>query len=153
MKIINPAVYLFTLIIPFFFFHCDSEGGKYNGSQNKIKFKQYLVEGKRLYLQHCSNCHQKDGTGLARLYPPLKKSDYFKKNEENVICIIKNGQSGEIIVNDISFNHPMPGNPRLTNLEIAEISTYIITTWGSRSKLYTHIEVSEILEKCESSKN
>ncbi len=144
-KIVNKILLVFLI----FFLQCNSEGNKSGNVQDKIKFKQYFVEGKRLYLQHCSNCHQKDGSGLARLYPPLKKSDYLKENEENVICIIKNGQSGEIVVNGISFNHPMPGNPRLTNLEIAEISTYIFSSWGKRAKRYTHLEVSDILDKCE----
>ncbi|MEM6522979.1 MAG: c-type cytochrome, partial [Bacteroidota bacterium] len=32
------------------------------------------------YLQHCSSCHQKNGEGLARLYPPLADSDYLENN-------------------------------------------------------------------------
>jgi len=117
--------------------------------EDKIKYRQYMVEGKRLYLQHCSNCHQEEGTGLARLYPPLKGSDYLENNEKNVICAIKNGQSGELTVNGIVFNQPMPSNPRLTNLEIAEITTYIYSTWGGKKKLFTHVEIGMIMDECD----
>jgi mono/diheme cytochrome c family protein len=116
--------------------------------EDRIKYKQYLVEGKRLYLLHCSNCHQQDGSGLARLYPPLKNSDYLENHEEQVICSIKYGQSGELTINNMVFNQPMPSNPRLTHLEIAEITTYVYSTWGPKKKLFTHQEVGRILDEC-----
>ena len=131
-----------------FFYQCGSGETAQMSREDKIKYKQYLVEGKRLYLQHCSNCHQEDGAGLARLYPPLKGSNYLENNEKKVICSIKNGQTGEITVNGIVFNQPMPPNPRLTNLEIAEISTYIYSNWGGKKKLFTHVEIGEILGNC-----
>jgi mono/diheme cytochrome c family protein len=140
-----PIVFIFLFA---FFCRCGSGEGNQLNRQDKIKYKQYLVEGKRLYLQHCSNCHHEDGTGLARLYPPLKGSDYLGNNEKKVICSIKNGQSGEITINGIQFNQPMPSNPRLTNLEIAEITTYVYSTWGGKKKLFTHVEVGEILHEC-----
>ncbi len=144
----------FLLIHIFFFFpvvlflQCESDDTNHMSHEEKIKYRQYLVEGKRLYLQHCSNCHQENGTGLVRLYPPLNGSDYLKNNEKKVICSIKKGQTGEITVNGILFNQPMPSNPRLTNLEIAEITTYIYSKWGGNKKLYTHIEIDKILDSC-----
>jgi mono/diheme cytochrome c family protein len=146
----NNTLLLFT-IIWFLAFNsgCGPDGTNQQSRQEKIKFKQYLIEGKRLYLLHCSNCHQEDGTGLARLYPPLKDSDYMKKNEKEVICSIKYGQSGEIQVNGIIYNQLMPGNPRLTNLEIAEIMTYIYSTWGEEEKMFNYLEIGQVLDSCE----
>ena len=49
------------------------------------KFDQYFVQGEKLYLQHCSNCHQKGGEGLGLLYPPVAASDYMENNFDNVL--------------------------------------------------------------------
>jgi len=130
-------------------FQCGTREEDRTSREEKIKYKQYLIEGKRLYLQHCSNCHQEDGSGLARLYPPIKDSDYLRNNEKNVVCSVKYGQSGEIRVNGIIYNQPMPSNLRLTNLEIAEIMTYIYSTWGGEKIIFTHLEIAQVLDSCE----
>jgi mono/diheme cytochrome c family protein len=150
MKKIKSVYFLILFIwLSVLLYHCNSDESDRENRQERIKRKQYLIEGKRLYLLHCSNCHKEDGTGLARLYPPLKESDYLKNNERTVICSIKYGQTGEIKVNGIVYNQPMPPNLRLTNLEIAEIATYIYNTWGGKRKLFTHREVEQILGSCQ----
>lgn len=113
------------------------------------KYKQYYVHGERLYLKHCSNCHQKDGTGLGRLYPPLNKSDYMENYFKEVICLIRTGKSGELFVNGRQFNQPMPGIPTLSDLEVAEIATYIYNTWTHERGLIEVKEVSRIMKDCQ----
>ncbi|MFN3841405.1 MAG: c-type cytochrome [Cyclobacteriaceae bacterium] len=108
----------------------------------------YYNQGEQLYLNHCSNCHQSNGTGLGRVYPPLHQSDYMKNNFETVICIMKNGLEGEIVVNGKDYNQAMPGVPALTDLEIAEIATYIYNTWEHQRGLVDVNEVSQILRQC-----
>ncbi len=147
-------VRLFTLIsiFSFIFSSCeqDKNAGRFDhlDKRTRIRLRQYLVEGKRLYDIYCSNCHQKDGQGLARLYPPLKNSDYLLPNKEKVICGMRYGQQGEIIVNGISFNQPMPANLNITDLEIAEIATYIYTEFADSVQIITINEVRDIMESC-----
>lgn len=112
------------------------------------KFQQYYVEGERLYLNNCSNCHQKDGKGLGLVYPPLAPSDYMEANPEKVLCQMKNGLSGEVIVNGKKYNQSMPGVPALTELEIAEIATYIYNSWGHEKGLMDVNLVSKALRDC-----
>lgn len=142
----------FLFLILVFSLSCDqiNKSTKYNhlDQRTKIRLKQYLVEGKRLYHLHCANCHQTDGTGLARLYPPLKHSDYLISNRQESICGIRNGQKGEIIVNGVSFNQEMPSNFKLTKLEIAEIATYIYNDFADTVQIITPNEVQSILETC-----
>ncbi len=116
--------------------------------RTKIRLKQYLAEGKRLYNLHCANCHQADGTGLARLYPPLKDSKYLISNREKSICGMRFGQNGEIIVNGISFNQEMPENIQLTDLDIAEIATYVYTEFADTVQIITLNEVRSIMASC-----
>jgi cytochrome c551 len=132
---------LFVFLIPFFL-ACSR-----NSNFQSVKTQQYFVEGELLYVKHCTNCHQSSGKGLGRVYPPLA-SDYMNNNFEEVICLMKYGKEGEIIVNGKSFNKSMPGIPSLTELEIAEIATYIYGNWGNTQRLIETQEVGKILEKC-----
>ena len=118
-----------------------------SGNQS-VKFQQYHAQGEVLYLQHCSNCHQKNGTGLGLLYPPINTSDYMDNRFDKIICIIKHGTSGEMIVNGKKFNHEMPGLPLLSELEIAEITTYIYNSWDRQHGLVDVNEVTRILPTC-----
>jgi cytochrome c551 len=113
------------------------------------KFQQYYVQGQQLYLKNCSNCHQKKGGGLGRVYPPLNKSDYMEQHFEEVICSMKYGKEGEILVNGKKYNKQMKGITSLTELEIAEIATYIYNTWEHQRGIIEIKEVSEALKKCQ----
>lgn len=116
--------------------------------REKTRYEQYLVQGKRLYIQHCQNCHQKDGGGLGTLYPPLANSDYLKKNHSDLSCVIKYGLEGEIIVNGESFNMKMEGLRNLKDLEIAEILTYVSNSWGNQHGMISVQEVQGQLKDC-----
>jgi mono/diheme cytochrome c family protein len=114
------------------------------------KFQQYYNQGELLYQKNCANCHQKNGRGLGRLYPPLDSSDYMSKNFEDVICLMRYGKKGELTVNGVSFNQPMPGIPTLTDLEIAEIATYIYNSWSHERGLIDVNRITDLMKKCDS---
>ncbi len=99
--------------------------------RDAIRFKQYLVNGKKTYLAQCSNCHQTDGSGLQKLYPPLAKADFLSKNLSKSICIVQNGYDDPLIVNGVEYNMVMPAFQQLTPIEIAEVMTYIGNKWGN----------------------
>jgi len=119
------------------------------GKNSSPKFNQYYVQGESLYLRHCSNCHQKDGSGLRRVYPPLNTSDYMQQNFEAVICLIRYGKNGGLMINGQQFNQPMKGIASLSDLEIAEITTYIYNTWTHEKGLVEVKDVSVILNNCQ----
>ena len=129
----------------------DGEDRIYDGmdSKTRMKMTQYMRAGKKLYIQHCSNCHQPDGTGFGALYPPLATADYLMKDPKAAACIIKNGQNGEIYVNGVQYNQAMPPHKELTNLEIAEIVTYISNSWGNVSGLHSAGEIEKTLQNCQ----
>lgn len=135
------TLYFLTLC----FFSCRSDN-KYSGNE-AIKFDQYMFQGKQLYMAHCLNCHQKDGSGLGKLIPPLK-SDFVSKQKELAICGIKHGMQGPIEVNGITYDGIMPNNPRLTPLEIAEIMTYVSNSWGNKYGMVNTSDVKSALDSC-----
>ncbi len=85
-----------------------------------------LASGYQLYEKNCSNCHQEDGSGLAKLYPPLLEADYIKNHPLIVDSIIRHGQSGPITVNGVQYNMAMPANKKLSDFEVKQISSYVL---------------------------
>jgi mono/diheme cytochrome c family protein len=122
-----------------------------NAQESSTKFQQYYVQGEKLYLMHCSNCHQKNGNGLGLVYPPLKQSDYMTQNVDEVLCLMRYGINGALTVNGKSYNQNMPGIPTLGDLEIAEIATYIYNTWGNNHGLIDVQQVTKIKKNCDGS--
>lgn len=116
--------------------------------QSRIRFEQYAVQGRLLYKQHCENCHQKDGTGLAQLIPPLAKSDFLKENPQKAVCIIRYGLDEPITVNGENYHQPMPANPQLRAIEIAEITTYILNAWGNQEGYVSVQQAQDWLKNC-----
>lgn len=116
-------------------------------SDEELKRQRYITEGILVYKTNCANCHQTNGQGLAALYPPLAGSDYLA-NKNSVICLIRYGQQGPIVVNGKRYNRPMPAFPQLSALEIAELTTYIYNEWGGETKLTDVKAVTPVLEQC-----
>ncbi len=85
--------------------------------------------GAKLYKEYCSNCHQDNGNGLSKLYPPISNSDYWRNNQNKIPCIIKNGLSESIVVNGVSYDTPMQGFPNLTESDISNIINHINDKW------------------------
>ncbi len=110
------------------------------------KVLQYAIEGKVLYENYCANCHQSDGTGLGKLIPPLRGSDYMLEDVGRTVSVIKYGLKGEITVNGNQYNQPMPANPNLTNMEISQIVTYLYNIWGSNEGVIDSKKVQNYLE-------
>ena len=61
---------------------------------------------------------------------------------------MKNGRQGEMTVNGNVYNQPMKGIPALTELEIAEIATYIYNSWGRERGLISVNDAGKILQIC-----
>ncbi len=74
-------------------------------------------------------------------------SDYLV-NKNSVICLIRYGQQGPIVVNGKRYNRPMPAQLQLSDLEIAELTTYIYNEWGLETTLTDVKAVKPILEQC-----
>jgi mono/diheme cytochrome c family protein len=116
-------------------------------TDEEIKRQRYITEGILVFKNNCANCHQNKGEGLAALYPPIAGSDYLA-NKKSVICLIRYGQKGPIVVNGKPYNRPMPGQPQLSDLEVAELVTYIYNQWGGETTLTGVKEVTPLLNAC-----
>lgn len=117
-------------------------------SRAQIELEQYKTQGETLYNQYCSNCHQADGSGLGLLFPPLNQSDFVDRSLVEVICIMRNGKSTPTVVNGKTYQQPMKGIPALTDLDVAEITTFIYNNWGRTRGMVTVDEVAKATASC-----
>ena len=142
----------FTAIL---FMSCNSKEKKDNSinypekTTNTIspELKASMKRGKLAYNDLCITCHLADGKGVPRAFPPLANSDYLKNNQKKSIIGVKNGMSGEIIVNNITYNSAMTPLG-LTDEEVADVMNYINNSWGNEyGKFITPEEVTDITNK------
>ncbi len=117
-------------------------------SEQAIRTAQYVVNGQKLYVAHCQNCHGAKGEGLGGLYPPLTDSTYLTDHREQLACMVRNGLSGPIEVHGKVFDTEMPSNPQLAPVEIAYVLTYIGNSFGNQLGIFTLEEVQASLEAC-----
>lgn len=117
-------------------------------SETSIDYKRYFVNGKSIYEKNCQGCHGADGKGLGTLYPPLTDTTYLTINKNKLACLIRNGQQGEIKVNNISYDGVMPGNETLANIDIAQVIVYITNSFGNKQGFYDADAVTNNLKTC-----
>ncbi|WP_240903112.1 c-type cytochrome [Sphingobacterium sp. SGG-5] len=113
-----------------------------------IQMAQYAVNGQKVYRNHCQNCHGAKGEGLAKLYPPLTDNNFFALHREKLSCIVRHGLHEKIEVSGQQYDQPMPGNNKLTDLDIAYVLTYVTTTFGQSDSIYSHEAVKKALSHC-----
>ena len=87
--------------------------------------------GQALFAGTCSTCHQANGEGLEGVFPPLAKSSYIAQDPKRMVDVILHGLSGPVTVNGKEYNSVMPPMTQLTDDEIANISTYVLNSWGN----------------------
>jgi mono/diheme cytochrome c family protein len=87
--------------------------------------------GKAVYARHCQVCHQADGEGIAGVHPPLGPGSWVDRDPKELIAIMMKGLNGKIEVNGKTYNSFMPSQAHLTNEEMADVLTYIRSSWGN----------------------
>lgn len=94
--------------------------------------KQGNQAGEAAYLAHCAACHQPSGAGLPGAFPPLAGSDFLAKNDRQaVIAAILKGISGKLVVNGAEYNNVMPAMSHISDVDIANIVTFVYQSWGN----------------------
>lgn len=110
----------------------------------KISEKLYSSRGGLGYLQFCSDCHRSDGSGVNAIFPPLAQNPAVtSKDPATLVHIILTG--GKTAA---TAKHPrvmvMPGFARLNNQELAEILTFVRTTWGNGAQSVSESDVKKM---------
>lgn len=109
--------------------------------------EQQIAAGEKLYMGTCSACHQVNGAGIPRVFPPLAGSDFLMADKLRSVGIVLNGLTGPVKVNNEEYNSVMPPMSHLADDDIANILTYVRNSWGNRGEVVTAAEVTAIRNK------
>ena len=105
-----------------------------------------IARGKSLYegAAGCFACHQNNGIGVDMAIPPLAGSDWLKGSPERTIHLIRYGLQGGIKVNGKDYNGLMPPQAQLSSEQIADVITYIGSSWGNQAKPVNAAQVDAV---------
>jgi nitrite reductase (NO-forming) len=104
-------------------------------------------KGKEVYDKTCKACHQENGLGMPKTFPPLAKSD-FLGDRKAVIEQVINGKTGPLTVNGEEYNSTMPPQ-KLNDEEIAAVLTYVYSNWENTGAAFTADEVKTVRDGLE----
>ncbi len=114
---------------------------------------EHLVEGRNAYMKACIECHQADGKGVEKTFPPLEGSEWVKGNPRTLLRILLGGVAGPIEVKGVEWNSVMPGHSHVDDEEIAAIASFIRYAFGGlREKPFPPKEVEAIRPEIEARK-
>jgi len=99
-----------------------------------------MKSGKALYTAYCASCHGEDGKGAVGSVPSLRKTEWVM-DESKFLDVVLNGLTQEIEVGGVKYDQPMPAFNFLKDEEIAEITTYVRTSFGNT---YANIAVTKV---------
>jgi mono/diheme cytochrome c family protein len=107
-----------------------------------------MRRGAEVYSDACASCHLDNGIGQSRLFPPLGKDAMLQQPDPTGLehLILGGTRVG------VSASRPSPlGMPsfawKLTDQEIADVSTYIRNSWGNQAAPVTAADVSALRKK------
>ena len=103
-----------------------------------------IERGRIVFTANCVACHQAEGTGIPRAFPPPAGSDFLNADVDRPIGIVANGLQGPITVNGEKFNSVMP-RLGLSHEQIANVLTYVLNSWGNSGGDITPERVSRVL--------
>ena len=109
---------------------------------------QDLVKGKKIYETRCLACHQADGGGVPNMNAPLDgSSNVVGNNIARLVKILKGGYSEKIALDGYYYNNVMTANPDLKEEDIANVLSYVRTSWSNKASKVTVAQVQAAQRK------
>ncbi len=101
--------------------------------------------GKKIFEMNCAGCHGAKGTGMPGVFPSLAANPYVSGDPKRVIHTVKYGLTGPIDVKGVKYNGVMPPwDGTLTDRQIADVITYVRTTWGNKGSTVAAADVKSV---------
>ncbi len=109
---------------------------------------QDLVKGKKIFETRCLVCHQADGGGVPNMNAPLDgSSNVVGNNIARLVKIIIGGYSEKVPLDGYYYNNVMTANPDLKDADIANVLSYIRTSWSNKATKITVAQVQAAKRK------
>lgn len=90
-------------------------------------------EGEQLFLNNCAECHQRDGNGIANIYPALAGSEVVRGSGVDVALVMLIGR-GEMpsFAGAISYE------------DMASIISYVRNAWGNSGEGISALRIANL---------
>ena len=105
----------------------------------------FLNLGAKIYEQHCEQCHQSQGQGVAHAYPALAQNRAVLLSDPTnlVQAVLYGGYPAATTHNPRPFGMP-PFVLTLEDREIAAVLTHLRSQWGNQAAEVTPLQVNRI---------
>src|SRR5438876_2287474 len=103
-----------------------------------------MAEGKKLYKGACIACHETDGSSAPRIYPPLPgNANLQSADPSSTLRVILDGAQ-TVTTPRAPNTGSMPAYAaKMSDQEIADVTTYIRNAWGNAAPLVTVDQVAK----------
>lgn len=90
--------------------------------------EERIARGKVVFTSICMACHQAEGQGIPKAFPPLAKSDYLNADPKRSVGTVLHGLQGKVTVNGETYESIMP-QLGLNDEQVANVLTYVYSQW------------------------
>ncbi|MBS1949135.1 MAG: cytochrome c [Bacteroidetes bacterium] len=111
------------------------------------KLKESIDRGNMVYIQRCLSCHLINGTGISGVNPSLVHNKTALGATEPLVNIIVKGMPAGTEIDGVRYNNAMAPAPDMTDLQIADVLTYVRNGFGNNAKMITEAEVKSARAK------
>lgn len=110
-------------------------------AQVKPGLKAARERGKKVYDANCLTCHMEDGNGVPRMNPPLTKSKRINGDKRKLITVVLKGLDANTEIDGEYYTNVMAPHDFLNDQQIADVLTFIRTSFGNKASMVTVREV------------
>src|ERR1700759_3727657 len=100
--------------------------------------------GADLYKQYCLTCHQADGGGVPRMNPPLIATSYVTGDKVKLVKWVLQGSVEKVPIDGQTYSNNMPAQNYLSDQQIADVLTFIRSSFGNKSSAITAGDVKTV---------
>lgn len=101
--------------------------------------------GALVYLNNCSGCHRTDGQGAGRTFPTLSRSSAVAASDAtSLVRIVLQGSAMPYTATAPSELDMPPFGWRLTNVEVAEVLSFVRSSWGNNASAVNTESVANV---------
>jgi mono/diheme cytochrome c family protein len=99
--------------------------------------------GADIYAHACVSCHETDGSGAPRIYPPLPGNALLQSADpSSTLRIILDGAQ-TVTTPRAPNTGSMPPYKQLSDRQVADVTNYIRHSWGNTATLVTPEQVAK----------
>src|SRR5216684_801258 len=103
-----------------------------------------MADAAKLYARDCIACHEADGTGAPRIYPPLPgNANLQSADPSSTLRIILDGAQTVTTPRAPNIGSMPAYAKQLSDQQIADVTNYIRNSWGNAAPLVTLAQVKK----------